>query len=86
MTTTYSFDKANRTNTLSMQRQAVAIIHSFFTKHQSLVGNPVFTVSSDKVVVQLFYFTSSVTPSGEQGLGNLSGASVAGLGEALTHC
>ena len=60
MTTTYMFDKANRTIIMSMQRQAIAIIKSFFAKYQSFVGKPVFTVNPDKVIVQLyiyFYYT-----------------------------
>lgn len=79
MTTTYLFDKANRTNTMSMQRQAISIIQAFFTQYQSLVGKPIFTVNSDKVIVQLFYYTSF-------GADNISNDSVIALGDALTRC
>ena len=77
MTTTYFFDKSNRVNTMSMQRQAVLIIQSFFAKYQSLVGKPVFTVNADKVIVQLFYYAPTE---------NISDASIAALGDALTRC
>lgn len=77
MTTTYMFNKGNRTNIMSMQRQATSIIQSFFAKYQSLVGKPVFTVSPDKVVVQLFYYASTDT---------ISNPSIAALGDALTRC
>jgi hypothetical protein len=79
MTTTYLFDKANRTNTMSMQRQAISIIQAFFTQYQSLVGKPIFTVNFDKVIVQLFYYTSF-------GADNISNDSVIALGDALTRC
>lgn len=77
MTTTYMFNKANRTNIMSMQRQAISIIQSFFAKYQSLVGKPVFTVSPDKVIVQLFYYAPTET---------ITNASIAALGDALTRC
>lgn len=77
MTTAYLFDKSNRTNTMSMQRQAVAIIQSFFAKYQSLVGKPVFTVNPDKVIVQLFYYAPTES---------ISNASITALGDALTRC
>lgn len=77
MTTTYLFDKANRTNTMSMQRQAIAIIQAFFAKYRSLVGKPVFTVNPDKVIVQLFYYAPSET---------ITNASITALGDALTRC
>ena len=82
MTTTYLFDKANRTNTMSMQRQAISIIQAFFTQYQSLVGKPIFTVNSDKVIVQLFYYTCPITG----GANNISNDSVIALGDALTRC
>jgi hypothetical protein len=77
MTTAYLFDKSNRTNIMSMQRQAVAIIQSFFAKYQSLVGKPVFTVNPDKVIVQLFYYAPTES---------ISNASITALGDALTRC
>lgn len=77
MTSTYIFDKANRTQTMSLQRQAISIITAFFAKDKSLVGKPVFTVSPDKVIVQLFYFASG---------NSLTNASIATLGNALTRC
>lgn len=77
MTTTYLFNKANRTNTMSMQRQAIAIIQSFFAKYQALVGKPVFTVSPNKVIVQLFYYAPAES---------ISNASITALGNALTRC
>jgi len=67
---------------MSMQRQAISIIQAFFAKYQSLVGKPVFTVNPDKVIVQLFYYA----PVSEAGSDNMSNASVAALGEALTRC
>lgn len=83
MTTTYMFNKANRTNIMSMQRQAISIIQSFFAKYQSLVGKPVFTVNPDKVVVQLFYYAPVPTAGGKETITN---ASIAALGDALTRC
>lgn len=77
MTTTYMFNKTNRTNIMSMQRQAHSIINSFFAKYQSLVGKPVFSVNPDKVIVQLFYYAPTEI---------LSNASIAALGDALTRC
>jgi ribosomal protein S3 len=71
------FNKTNRTNIMSMQRQALSIIKSFFAKYQSLVGKPVFSVNPDKVVVQLFYYAPTEI---------LSNASIAALGDALTRC
>jgi hypothetical protein len=78
MTTTYMFDKSNRINIMSMQRQAISIIQSFFAKFQTLVGKPVFTVTADKAVVQLFYMGTTTD--------TLTNASIAALGDALTRC
>lgn len=78
MTTTYLFDKSNRTNTMSLQRQAMSIIQSFSSiKYQSLVGKPLFTVSPDKVIVQLFYYAPTES---------ISNSSITALGDALTRC
>lgn len=77
MTTTYLFNKANRTSVMSMQRQAISIIQSFFAKYNSLVGKPVFTVNADKAIVQVFYYAPTET---------ISNASVTLLGDALTRC
>lgn len=90
MTTTYMFDKSNRTNIMSMQRQAISIIQSFFaalassklglkstnTGSPALVGKPVFTVNADKVIVQLFYYAPTDT---------INNQSIATLGDALTR-
>ena len=77
MTTAYLFDKSNRTNTMSSQRQAIAIIHSFLAKYQSLVGKPLFTVNPDKVIIQLFYYAPTES---------ISNASITALGDAITRC
>lgn len=76
MTTTYLFDKANRTVNAT-SRQAIAIIQAFFAKYRSLVGKPVFTVNPDKVIVQLFYYAPTET---------ITNASITALGDALTRC
>lgn len=62
---------------MSMRRQATSIIQSFFAKYQSFVGKPVFTVNSDKVIVQLFYYAPTDT---------ITNTSIAALGDALTRC
>lgn len=80
MTTTYLFDKASRANVMSMQRQAISIIQSFFAKYPTLVGKPIFTVSPDKVIVQLFYY------SPVQSLGEITTSGIVALGNALTRC
>jgi hypothetical protein len=77
------FNKANRTNIMSMQRQATSIIQSFFAKYNSLVGKPVFTVNSDKVIVQLFY--SFGGPEGAS-TDSITNPSITALGDALTRC
>lgn len=64
---------------MSLQRQALTIIYAFFSKYDSLVGKPVFTVNSDKVIIQLFYYNSLNTA-------NISNTSVIALGDALTRC
>jgi len=77
MTTTYLFDKSNRTNVMSIQCQAISIIQAFFANYELLIGKPVFTVNSDKVVVQLFYYSPNDA---------LSNESLTALGDALTRC
>jgi len=81
MTTTYLFDKGNRMNAMSMQRQAISIIQSFFAKYSALVGKPVFTLSPDKVIVQLFYY-APIPLKGEA----ISNTGITALGDALTRC
>jgi hypothetical protein len=76
MTNTYLFSPANRTQALSSQRQAIAIILAFFAKYPALVGKPLFTVSPDKVIVQLFYYAPTE---------GISDASITALGDALTR-
>lgn len=77
MTTTYMFNKGNRNNIMSMQRQAAAIIQSFLFASSSLIGKPLFTVTPDKVVTQVFYFNDT---------NSVSNDSIAALGNALTRC
>ena len=77
MTTVYLFDKSNRTDTMSRQRQAVAIIQAFFAKYQSLVGKPLFTVSPNKVIVQVFYYAPTES---------ISNTAITALGDAMTRC
>jgi len=77
MTTTYFFDKANQTNAMSMQRQTTLIIDSFFAKFAALVGKPVIRITSDKVIVQLFYYAPTKP---------LSNSGIGVLGIALTQC
>lgn len=77
MTHTYLFSKANRTNALSRQRQAIAIIQAFWAKYDSLVGKPVFTLSPNQVIVQIFYYAPTETISSER---------ITALGDALTRC
>lgn len=94
MTNTYLFSKANRTMILSSQRQAIAIIQAFFAKFPAppsgaeqpgagLVGKPLFTVSPDKVVVQVFYYAPASAPG--QRRSRISNASITALGDALTR-
>lgn len=75
--TTYLFGKPNRTNTMAMRRQAISILQSFFAKYKTLVGKPVFTVNSDKVIVQVFYYAPTY---------EISNASINALGNSLTRC
>lgn len=74
-TTTYMFDKSNRRNHTSIQRQGLSIIESFFYSYGGkdvlqnnvkdkenggvLLGKPLFTVTADKVTIQLFYYSDS---------------------------
>nr|YP_007475364.1 ribosomal protein S3 [Microbotryum lychnidis-dioicae]AGE14578.1 ribosomal protein S3 [Microbotryum lychnidis-dioicae] len=90
-TTTYIFDKSNRRNLTSIQRQALSIIQSFFyssvlpmgqdngkNKENGavLLGKPLFTVTADKVTIQLFYY----------GYSSISNNKLSSLGSALTRC
>lgn len=68
---------------LSSQRQAIAIIQAFFAKFPALVGKPLFTVSPDKVVVQVFYYAPASAPG--QRRSRISNASITALGDALTR-
>lgn len=76
MTNTYLFSKGNRTIFLSSQRQAIAIVQAFFSKYPALVGKPLFTVSPDKVVIQIFYYAPTE---------RVSNVSITALGDALTR-
>lgn len=79
MTTTYMFNKANRTNIMSMQRQTTSIIQSFSfgPANKSLVGKPLFTISPDKAIIQVFYYAQN---------DNMSNESIIALGNSLTRC
>lgn len=77
MITTYMFNKVNRKNIMNTQREAISIIKSFFLsaffgaaknakmsqniEGQMLVGKPLFTVSPNKVIVQVFYYGNTCT-------------------------
>lgn len=76
---------------MSMQRQALSIIKSFFAslssaerQYQSLVGKPVVAVTPGKVIVQLFYMPGLGSSATSTDI--LSNASIAALGDALTRC
>lgn len=77
MTTTYLFNKINQTMIMSMQRQAISILKSYFSKYNALISKPTFTLKSNKVIVQVFYYTSTAT---------INDVSINGLGNALTRC
>ena len=84
MINTYIFNKANRVNMMSRQKQTVSIIQSYFTclgnlssENKIIVGKPVFTVTADKVIVEIFYYRPKL---------NLTDINVATLGNALTRC
>lgn len=81
MTTTYFFDKGNQYQIMSMQRQAISIIESFFDRSRSILGKPMFTISPEKVIVQLFYYSVA-----ETGNNSLSNSNIQALGKALTKC
>lgn len=95
-TTTYMFDKSNRRNHTSIQRQGLSIIESFFYSYVPtgrggkdvlqnnvkdkenggvLLGKPLFTVTADKVTIQLFYYSDS----------SISSKKLSSLGSALTR-
>jgi hypothetical protein len=84
MTTTYLFGKTNQTNALSIQYQAISIIKSFFFKHNTLTGKPVFTIKSDKVIVQVFYFTA--LKDNKEVTNMINNISIKALGNALARC
>lgn len=75
--TTYLFNKSNRASLKSMQRQANLIIKSFFAKYKSLVGKPVFTVSTDKVIIHIFYYATEDI---------ISNDNITTLSNGLTRC
>lgn len=96
MATTYMFNKVNRKNITSIQRQALFIIQSFFTSRfgssvpvslsvtkgvkstnnqEVLLGKPLFTVTPNKVTIQLFYYGTS----------SISNDKLSSLGSALTR-
>ena len=77
MTTTYLFGKSNRTHIMSMQRQTISMIKSFFSKYNAIIGKPTFTVKTDKMIVQIFYYNPNNT---------ISNTSINTLGNALTRC
>lgn len=85
------FGKSNRRNLSSIQRQALSIIQSFFyssvlplvqndVKNKEnggvLLGKPLFTVTADKVTIQLFYYSDN----------SISRKKLSSLGSALTRC
>ena len=77
MTTTYLFNKSNRANIMSIQRQAISVIQSFFAKYPLLMGKPIFIIHPEKVTVQLFYYAP---------LEKISNTSINILGNTLTRC
>lgn len=62
---------------MSIQRQATSILNSFFYKYNAIISKPIFTVKSDKIIVQIFYYTSIDT---------IDNVGINGLGNALTRC
>lgn len=77
MTTTYLFGKLNQMNTMSIQRQANFMIKSFFTKYNAIIGKSLFTVKTNKVIVQVFYYVVKDT---------INNTNINTLGNALTRC
>ncbi len=77
MTTTYLFGKSNRTHIMSMQRQAISMIKSFFSKYNAFIGKPTFTVKTDKIIVQIFYYNPNNL---------IDNTSINTLGNGLTRC
>lgn len=59
LSTSYNFNNSTSANTiLNSQRIAIKIIDNFFSPIQALASKPVFTITTGKVIVNVFYYIS----------------------------
>jgi len=57
--TSYNFNQGSATGSVAMlnaQRSAIKLIEHFFSPIKALASKPVFTVTADKVIINIFYF------------------------------
>jgi ribosomal protein S3 len=55
--TSYSFNQGTSASAmLNAQRSAIKLIQHFFSPIKALASKPVFTVTADKVIINVFYF------------------------------
>jgi len=69
LSTGYNFTKGSKTGNIGMlnaQRTAIKIIDNFFSPIKALSSNPVFTITTEKVIINVFYFI----PSKKEALNN----------------
>lgn len=71
----YLFGKQNRTSTMSKQRQTISMIMSFFSKYNAIVGKPIFSITTNGLIVQILYYNKTDI---------VDNPSIAALGNALT--
>ena len=75
--TTFVFGKVARTQAMGMQRQATRLLEAFFHTHKAVGGVPQFSVTANRVIVQVLYYTQPTQPNH---------ASVEALANELSRC
>lgn len=75
--TTFVFGKVARTQAMGMKRQATRLLEAFFHTNKAVGGAPQFSVTANRVIVQVLYYTQQAQPSH---------ASVVALANALSRC
>lgn len=82
--TAYSFSPSVAI-TLLGKRVANKVLANFFSSVQALASKPVFSMSGNKVVINIFYYISSPSPSRGTGVDKaLSSSAINSVGEVLS--
>lgn len=82
-----SYNFSNNSNLVAAERTATALLQSYFSSVHCFISMPTFSVTPDRVVVQLFYYVSAPINGGRQKVNTTAfgNSALSALGSAISR-